>query len=354
VGCCAERNQDAKEVCSPPAEAQRAEPRPLDEIQKCFGNQNARTLGVRFSSPAVRGSCSSTAGIPSASRTSETQSHGGSKASLPSSETSHQANAKATMSKSSSAAGPRFFVPAGKCCSSKFAVEVFSGVAHWSKAMCAVGFAVQAWDVDYNAGCDVLNPVNLNKLLALIKNNKVEIMLFGLPCQSWTRARRDDGRGPGPLRDDSDFLLGLPNLSANDKHKVHTGNMLFFSTMRLIRECMKHNVPWILENPKTSRVWLNSQISHLVQKGARFAEAHYCQYKQPWKKATYFLSWRLPSLPTTLKLCQPSMGRCSATGRKHVILQGTDSNGAFLTLRAQPYPMQLCHDIAGVVFSDLI
>ncbi|CAE8613014.1 unnamed protein product [Polarella glacialis] len=113
-------------------------------------------------------------------------------------------------------------------------------------------------------------------------------------------------------------------------------------------------VPWILENPKTSRVWLTVEVEALLAAGALFAEAHYCQYDQPWRKVTYFLCWHLPELPASVKQCHSFSGICSATHKKHINLQGTDSNGVFWTLRAQPYPKQLCKVIAQVIARQLL
>ena len=39
----------------------------------------------------------------------------------------------------------------------------------------------------------------------------VKYVWMGTPCHSWSRARRWDGRGPGPLRDDHQFLMGYPD-----------------------------------------------------------------------------------------------------------------------------------------------
>ena len=175
---------------------------------------------------------------------------------------------------------------------------------------------------------------------------------FGLPCQTWSLARRFDGEGPGPLRNDSDFLWGFKNLLQHDLEKVRIANDLFFRTLRLIKIANDHNVPWTLENPKTSRVWLVPQVRNLVEHGASFFAADFCQYKMPWRKATLFLASGLPGL-ACLKTCSGSFGLCSATKKRHIVLQGRDASGTFLTHRAQPYPLDLCNIIARVVTSHL-
>ena len=42
-------------------------------------------------------------------------------------------------------------------------------------------------------------------------------------------------------------------------------------------------------------------------------------------------------------------GMCSRTLKRHVVLQGVDSDGVVMTLRAQPYPLSLCAALAGLI-----
>ena len=58
------------------------------------------------------------------------------------------------------------------------------------------------------------------EIINLLKSHQVKFIWMGTPCNSWSRARKWDGRGPGPLRDDHEGLMGLPNLSDKDQHKV--------------------------------------------------------------------------------------------------------------------------------------
>eukprot|EP00972_Heterocapsa_arctica_P070127 10359690-Heterocapsa_arctica.AAC.1 len=62
----------------------------------------------------------------------------------------------------------------------------------------------------------------------------------------------------------------------------------------------------------------------------------------PWKKRTTFIVANFQAATAVQKLCSGKGGRCSASGKRHIILQAQDSHGVFWTLRAQPYPKQLC------------
>ena len=185
-------------------------------------------------------------------------------------------------------------------------------------------------------------PFNFQRLL---KGHKLLFVHIGMPCNSWTRARKNDGRGPGPLGDDWEGLFGLACLSETDLNKVLLGNKLLWASIWVIKQCQIFGVPWALENPKTSRAWLTPPLKAL-QAHNRLDEAHFCQYNALWKKATCFLH----SLPCfDFQTCSSTDGLCSKTGKRHIILQGRDSSGAFLTKKAEPYPLALCDFIADHV-----
>ena len=175
---------------------------------------------------------------------------------------------------------------------------------------------------------------------------------MGMPCNSWSRARKHDNMGPPPLRDDDQHIWGLPGLNKSDSRKVHQGNMLLEVTYNIIQFCMRHNIPWALENPWTSRAWLTSQLRQL-QSHAVLRRVDFCQYGTPWRKATGIMAWPATWLASLMCECHANKGRCSKSGRKHIILQGTDSTGTFLTMRAQPYPYKLCQCIATALKSKV-
>ena len=193
-----------------------------------------------------------------------------------------------------------------------------------------------------------------HNIRARIRSGEVVGVHFALPCQSWSRARRNDGRGPGPPRDDCEFLFGLPGLSAKDVARVAGGNLLLHNILLIIHTALEMSMPVVLENPMTSRVWLIPALREVAAKhDAVWARADYCQYGQPWRKAAFFLAWDMPGLQSLLRSCCTKHGRCSASGCRHVILQGRDAQGVFLTLRAQPYPKPLCRDLAEAIVTTV-
>jgi len=187
-----------------------------------------------------------------------------------------------------------------------------------------------------------------------MRRGRVLFIWMGFPCTSWSMARRLTHSGPGPLRDGGPGLSGLPNLSEKDQAKVELGNRLLRVTASIAREAVRLQIPFVLENPKSLRAWLTEPLLYLVRKGAIFFEAHYCQYKEPWKKATYLLSFLAPSLQQVLHVCTGKKGVCSATGLRHLQLNGLDEHGIFWTLRAQAYPQALCSCLARAIREQLM
>ena len=135
-------------------------------------------------------------------------------------------------------------------------LELFAGCGRLSQACVQVGFPAEAWDVECNPDCNLSCPKVVQGLIRRIKARQFSFVHLGTPCTSWSRARRLDGRGPGPLRDDGAHLWGLSGLSAADARKVVVGNRLLEVSMHLVQACIDAEVPWSLENPASSRLWL--------------------------------------------------------------------------------------------------
>ena len=86
--------------------------------------------------------------------------------------------------------------------------------------------------------------------------------------------------------------MGLPKakLSARDHQKVIEANLLLKHTIVLIELCIKADIPILLENPKSSRLWLVPEIKRIIQyPNCRLVNVDYCQFENnPWRKPTTF------------------------------------------------------------------
>ena len=232
-------------------------------------------------------------------------------------------------------------------------VEVFSGSGRLAQAVSNLGVPAAALDIE--KGFDILKPENEKWLLAAIRRRQIRCLWFGLPCTSWSRARHCDGRGPGPLRDDGDGIMGLSGLGEKDAAKVLDGNRLLWVTIRLCKAAAAAGIPWIIENPRTSRVWLAPAMKKLMRvrfssslAPPSFVHLDFCQFGEAWKKGTSLLTLGC-NLEALGRRCCMRNKLCSRTNKRHIVLQGCDSSGQWLTRRAQPYPLQLCAEAASLI-----
>jgi hypothetical protein len=315
------------------AKALRTISRPAVQITQSPGSETKRKVECRCVGQTIRSACSSEPRI-----------------SCPAQVT---ANPVPEKSAGLGDQGPKAFWPSVKAFSQpRYVLEIFSGCARLSRAMASHGFVSFAYDIIYNDACDLLQTQNLQKLLAWIERHAHEIALvwLGTPYTSWSRARKHDGIGPPPLRDDSTFLMsGLPGLKSRDVTKVQEGNALLDVSKQIISQCKLYNIAFVLENPWTSRLWLTPTIRSFLDSGAQLHQVDYCAFNMPWRKSTGLMQQGFPTLSTILKICHPHFGRCQFSNHRHLHLTGKDSNNSWLTLRAQPYPPMLCNAIASTL-----
>ena len=85
-------------------------------------------------------------------------------------------------------------------------------------------------------------------------------------------------------------MLGLPNLSLRDRERVKVANDLFDKTLDLLRCALEVGMPIVLENPKTSRLWLMPPLTDIIKEyGGVKCDVDYCTYGCPWRKTTTFV-----------------------------------------------------------------
>ena len=331
-GCAQISGARGKSRCTVSTTAQWTKPRSLPPTAARFGDQTKRTLGQRLISETLRSPCPHQPGVSLSPSKSSTEMFA-----------SREGNCSQ---------GPQTFwsKPVNTAPGRKYVLEIFSGCARLFKACADAGFTSFAYDLLYGSSCNLLVPEVLASIKRFIHKHadNVAMIWFGALCASWSRARRLDG-GPPPLRDDDCFLeVGMmPNLTKRDKEKVLEGNALLQVTLDLIDLASSLNLVWVLENPLSSRLWLTPGVKALQRAGAELLRFDYCAYGVPWRKSIGLLHSRFHLLPEPCFSCHPTDGRCEYSRRRHLSLTGTDSNNQRLTLRAQPYPQQLCIGIAS-------
>jgi hypothetical protein len=234
----------------------------------------------------------------------------------------------------------------------RFALEIFAGTARITKALHTVGFYAFPIDICIAEHHNLLDTYVEHDILHLLQSGRVSFLWLGMPCTSFSRARKWDGLGPGPLRD-LFHLNGFSWLNDADKKKVRTGNDLLRVSLRFLQVCEQLSIPYALENPSSSYAWEMPQMKRFISHfSPKFAWLDFCQYGEDWKKPTTIMGnfWSISQLS---KQCSTLHGLCSRTQRPHFALTGTDENNIFWTLRAQPYPHELCQKVAAVLAKDM-
>ncbi|CAK0798705.1 unnamed protein product, partial [Prorocentrum cordatum] len=158
-------------------------------------------------------------------------------------------------------------------------VELMCGSAAFAKAVHAAGWASEGWDYADDPRADLFDESLIDSLVLRISRKEVAGVHVGLDCKTWSRARKNDGRGPPPLRDDAN-VYGLPRLAAADAEKVRIASRLLANVLRLLAAAVEAGVPFSLENPRSSRLWLVPELLDRAREAhAEWASVDYCQYQ---------------------------------------------------------------------------
>lgn len=234
----------------------------------------------------------------------------------------------------------------------EFCLEIFAGCRRLTRALQKRGLRCYSIDVCLDPHDDVLDPDVEKKIFDLLFNQKVQLVWLGMPCTTFSRARRWDGIGPPPLRD-ANYVMGIPWLRGRERAKLITGNNLYWFSMRILWACLRLRIPVVLENPETSLCWQTPILQVLQASGLMTANVlHFCQFGEAWKKPTTLLA-AFVDLSSVCKQCQGTFQKCSHSGRRHIPLKGLAPDGRFMTLIAQPYPFQLVAHLADIFHSHL-
>ena len=228
-------------------------------------------------------------------------------------------------------------------------LEVFSGCGRLGRSVARhCGWPVLLWDIDYGDQYDLTVRTNQMRIVHWITSGVVRGGHLGTPCNSFSRARDRPG-GPPRLRTD-DKPLGLDGLRDVDAGKVRVGNTLMYFSCRILRLAMFWRIPFTLENPERSRLWLCPAVKSLLKRrGTSSVVVHFCAFGTSWKKPTRFFGVNVELDILQQYICKSSKrGLCAYSGKPHVALMGQTATGVWLTKVAEPYPLRLTHKLAQV------
>ena len=216
-------------------------------------------------------------------------------------------------------------------------LSLFGGKGEGARFVSSQGGLGIIVDFEFSSANDLSKPSRWKDVRVLAWHST--LVGIDLPCNTWSRARRAPwwSKMPSALRDDDQYIFGLPHLSKSDSAKVQGANLMLRESVRLIKFCLRYGIPGYLENPWTSRVWKTPAIRRLLRSQHVFlVRADMCQYHTQWRKPTGLLIWGC--YPFTFKTCWHGH-LCKRTHKPHLQLSGI-SGGKFLTHQAQIYTKQ--------------
>lgn len=169
------------------------------------------------------------------------------------------------------------------------------------------------------------------------------------PCSSLSRIQQISALGP--LRT-SEFPLGVPDLSEERQARVQIGNKCAAACAFLCRIFLKCGIPFIVENPGLSFLWLLPEFQKLLaHPDVVLVQADQCLFGTRWRKRTGFLCGHIDrcDLEKLQCKCASKGGRCDRTGKRHQHLIGSDGTGGSWTSRAQNYPPALAKILSSIL-----
>ena len=188
----------------------------------------------------------------------------------------------------------------------------------------------------------------------MIKRRYFRAGMFHTPCTSFCIARDRNSQ----IRN-RNSPLGLPisQLSPKQIITLKDGNETMYASLRMIREFDRLGLPWIVENPQTSRLWLcPGFVALMKQANVQFVVFHMCQFGSKWKKPTSIMTGNIPEhmLRELRRTCSGRRGFCSRTGKRHLVLSGSSPSGVPWTRIAQVYPRNLCVALAKLLCYQVV
>ena len=229
--------------------------------------------------------------------------------------------------------------------------DFFSGSGRVSRAVRLAGFNTREWEILKGPDGDLTRPAVLQSVKFDIDKRRLVAAMLAPPCSSFSVAR-DRTR----VIRNRDYPWGIPDLPEHEQNKIDVGNRCVFAALKIIKWLDAHGLPWILENPHSSKMWYLPPLIDLMNAGHTHVKVvDFCMYGTSWRKRTRLLCGNVDTVDLG-RLCRRCCGKdgfCSRTNRRHVQLTGSHRSGIPMTLLAQPYPHQLCHAIAHALTAPL-
>ena len=227
----------------------------------------------------------------------------------------------------------------------QYFADFFSGEGGVAKAARRLGYAAREWELSNGPSYDLTLPQVQRRIRQDIQQGLILAAMLAPPCSSFSIARDRTSVIRTKL-----FPWGLPReqLSEADWVRVQTGNRCFKAALKIISWLDQHGIPWIFENPFTSKCWYLPPLQKLATAAhVQTVVVDFCFYQTLWRKRTQLLRGNLDSQDVArLRHLCTGRGLCSFSCKPHFQLTGSNHQGTPWTRIAQPYPRGLCRDLA--------
>ena len=228
-------------------------------------------------------------------------------------------------------------------------LEVFSGTARLSTYVASLGIPVlPPVDIELSEmvpqAVDVLDLEIWDRITQLAHVGAIFFVHLGTPCNSFSSARKLDGRPP-PLRSPQ-CPMGLPDLSEANQGILFLGNMFACRSVELAMAVFSTGGDFSIENPLLSLLWATPLLVELARLARCFdVDFDQCVYGAPSVKPT--------RLRVTAQIFEVLSVSCPGN-HAHVQLRGQiwdakKERFVFRTKLAQEYPYALCASMALLV-----
>ena len=214
--------------------------------------------------------------------------------------------------------------------------------------MKSLGFAARSWELLDGPHGDLTSPKVLRQVLADIRSGRAVAGMLAPPCSSFSCAR--DRTAVIRTRLEPWGVSG--EVSPKDAERLEVGNSTARSAIVIAKAFHKKGLPWIIENPHSSKIWWLPPMLELASlSGVEAVVTDFCMFARPWRKRTLLLCGNIKEEDRArlCRRCSGTRGFCSRTGQRHLQLTGSAPCGTPWTRIAQPYPPALCKQLAFVL-----
>jgi hypothetical protein len=161
-------------------------------------------------------------------------------------------------------------------------LDIFAGTGGVAKACLKYYRNAFIIDTSWSESLDACSTTFLGHFRRAAEQGELAGVMFATPCSSFSLAVSRSGKA---LRSIS-HPRGLPiPMTAKETARIQAGNHALDATIKMIRCCNRHGIPFALENPASSYMWHDSALQ-AVLRHAYIACLDQCAFKARWRKHT--------------------------------------------------------------------